>query len=193
MGSKDQANQLLEDYTSSSAQYKEKLRKISEERSELDAQLTSKTREFRGMKSEIKDIETRKRNLENRLHTLEQKIEQVKEEALQDSAQEEQQILDKIDSLKRNHATFEKQCQEYQNRIKDKLEVKKQIESECDQHERQVRDKRMELRTIQKRIADLKNQQTNRAAAYGSQIPALLDLIEKNIRRFRKRPIGPIG
>lgn len=51
---------------------------------------------------------------------------------------------------------------------------------------------RSEVASSEQRIAGLRIARSNRMAAFGTNIPALLQLIERE-RRWRQKPVGPIG
>ncbi|KAL7582405.1 hypothetical protein Lser_V15G43696 [Lactuca serriola] len=177
-----------------SAVMMESTSKARKRKSELEQKLSLATKE----RIELEQEYGRRRNnvakMAKRIKLLEQQINDVSEQHMKDTQAEEHEMENKLKELQEEINVAESDCLRLKN-IEDDLSERlaiardelKEITSEIDEYEKKISDS-------QRRIRDLRLNQTNKVTAFGGyKVTSLLKAIERNHHKFKKPPIGPLG
>ena len=124
---------------------------------------------------------------------MQEKIRAVQEEALRGSAAEERELSEKLQAAEQKKRELDAQKIELERMVEQRLQEQKQLENELRDYMNSCKQKRDERDREKRNIQDLTLQKKNRACTYGRQMPELIQAIQSNERRFKRKPIGPIG
>ncbi|KAK9075200.1 hypothetical protein SSX86_003521 [Deinandra increscens subsp. villosa] len=132
--------------------------------------------------------------MDKRIKLLEQQISDVNEQQIKDTQAEESEMENRLRELQDEINVAESEFQrlkKVEDDVSESLGIAKDelrtITSEIGDYEKKINES-------QNRIRDLRLNQTHKVTAFGGyKVTSLLQAIERNHRRFKKPPIGPIG
>nr|AAD54769.1 SMC-like protein [Arabidopsis thaliana]AAD54770.1 SMC-like protein [Arabidopsis thaliana] len=132
--------------------------------------------------------------IKDRVRRLERQVGDINEQTMKNTQAEQSEIEEKLKYLEREVEkveTLRSRLKEEENCFLEKaFEGRKKMEHIEDM----IKNHQKRQRFITSNINDLKKHQTNKVTAFGGdRVINLLQAIERNHRRFRKPPIGPIG
>lgn len=163
-------------------------------RNELEQKISKATKE----KLELEQERVRRNNsiakMAKHIKFLEQQIRDVNEQQMKDTQAEEDEMEKKLKELQDEINVAESDCQrlrKLEDDVSERLGIAKDelrmITSEINDYEKKINES-------QRRIRDLRLNQTHKVTAFGGyKVSHLLQAIERNHHKFRKPPIGPIG
>jgi chromosome segregation ATPase len=170
------------------------IRQHSEEGHKFEQAVREADKEMRELqKSQAKtkaDLATSK----NRLRQAETYIQEIKEKMSHDRREEQQkrqseieERVEELNGLKSKASPLKEQERRIQEEIENRLGPNiRDLNSDLSRLE-------AEHRKTRSQIDALGRQKGNATAAFGANVPQILNLIERNQRSFHQNPIGPIG
>ncbi|XP_076932337.1 structural maintenance of chromosomes protein 6B-like [Bidens hawaiensis] len=177
-----------------SAVLMESTSKARQRKNELEQKLSKATKERLELEQEYGRRSNNIGKMVKRIKLLEQQISEVNEQRIKDTQAEESEMERKLKVLQdeinaaqsdfQRLSSIEDQVSESLNIARDELRT---INSEIGDYEKKFNES-------QNRIRELRLNQTSKVTAFGgSKVTYLLQAIERNFRKFKKPPIGPIG
>ncbi|XP_023549860.1 structural maintenance of chromosomes protein 6B-like isoform X1 [Cucurbita pepo subsp. pepo] len=191
------AEKLRERFIEKKAQIASMMEKTSEVRrlkEELQETLSSATREKLGLEEEHGRKMNYIQKMAKRVRLLELQVHDVHEQHIRNTQAEESEIEEKLKELELETEAAKStvmRLKEEENGLLDSLhsgrsEIKK-IAEEIEGYEKKHNE-------FSRSIRELRQHQTNKVTAFGGdRVIQLLRVIERQNRRFKKPPIGPIG
>ncbi|XP_022990852.1 structural maintenance of chromosomes protein 6B-like isoform X1 [Cucurbita maxima] len=191
------AEKLRERFIEKKAQIASMMEKTSEVRrlkDELQETLSLATREKLGLEEEHGRKMNYIQKMAKRVRLLEQQVHDVHEQHIRNTQAEESEIEEKLKELELETEAAKStvmRLKEEENGLLDSLnsgrsEIKK-IAEEIEGYEKKHNE-------FSRSIRELRQHQTNKVTAFGGdRVIQLLRVIERQNRRFKKPPIGPIG
>ncbi|KAM0053457.1 putative structural maintenance of chromosomes protein [Helianthus debilis subsp. tardiflorus] len=185
---------LLDKKKAQSAILMETTSKARQRKNELEQKLSKATKEKLELEQEYYRRSNNIGKMVKRIKLLEQQINDVNEQQIKDTQAEESEMEKKLKELQDEINAAESEFQRLKN-IEDQVseslvtarEELRTLTSEIEDCEKRVNES-------QRRIRDLRLNQTHKVTAFGGyKVTNLLQVIERNHRRFKKPPIGPIG
>lgn len=168
--------------------------KARKRKNELEQKLSLATKERIELEQEYGRRSNNIVKMAKRIKLLEQQISDVNEQHMKDTQAEELEMEKKLKELQDEINVADSEFQRLK-KIEDDLSESlgiardelRMITSEIDDYAKKISDS-------QRRIRELRLNQTNKVTAFGGyKVSNLLQAIERNHHRFRKPPIGPIG
>ncbi|XP_075717183.1 structural maintenance of chromosomes protein 6 [Rhinoderma darwinii] len=143
---------------------------------------------YNRFRMELKRLERDAEQLNRRIHELQNSSDNVSEEEKVARLEEINQLKFQIKALHDQDATTSEQINQFQQALyRDKEERNKSLNAE--------REQKYKVDALKKQIKELQDSKTDRLRRFGQHMPALLSEIDGAYtqRRFRKKPIGPLG
>ncbi|XP_071999719.1 structural maintenance of chromosomes protein 6 [Engystomops pustulosus] len=137
---------------------------------------------------ELKRLERDAEQLNRRIHELQNSADNVSEEEKIARLEEINRLKAKIKELHDQEVTTSEQINQFQQAVyRDKEERNRIVNME--------RDQKQKVDNLRRQIKELQDSKTDRLRRFGQHMPALLAEIDEAYRqrRFRKKPIGPLG
>ncbi|XP_044146131.1 structural maintenance of chromosomes protein 6 [Bufo gargarizans] len=143
---------------------------------------------YNRFRMELKRLERDAEQLNRRIQELQNSTDNVSEEEKMARMGEINQLKDKIKALHDQDITTSEQINQFQQALyRDKEERNRIVNAE--------RDQKQKVDALKRQIKELQDSKTDRLRRFGQHVPALLAEIDEAYkhRRFRKKPIGPLG
>ncbi|XP_078448137.1 structural maintenance of chromosomes protein 6A-like isoform X2 [Wolffia australiana] len=194
LAKQEELNRLLQTKKMEISSLMEKTSEVRKMQDELQEKLSVAAKEM----FELQEEETWGRNsikkMIKHVELLEHQVHEFHEQYVKDSQVKDGEIESEIRSLQAEVDTVSSSIQRLQEKenklLEDLLSMKNSARDtlmEIEEYERQHR-------ALQREISELKQCQTNKVTAFGGErVLRLLQAIERNKKKFKKAPIGPIG
>ncbi|PWA83394.1 P-loop containing nucleoside triphosphate hydrolases superfamily protein [Artemisia annua] len=177
-----------------SAVLMESTSKAKKRQSELEQKVSKAKREKIELHQEYDRRSNNIAKMERQIQSLQQQISDANEQQIKDTQAEEFEMENKIKDLQDEIRDAESECQRLKNIEEDLSERLGVARDELKNIISELNDLENKANESQGRIRTLRLNQTHKVTAFGGRgVPNLLQVIERNHRRFRKPPIGPIG
>eukprot|EP01102_Stenamoeba_stenopodia_P023199 TRINITY_DN9919_c0_g2_i3.p1 TRINITY_DN9919_c0_g2~~TRINITY_DN9919_c0_g2_i3.p1 ORF type:complete len:1137 (+),score=245.74 TRINITY_DN9919_c0_g2_i3:152-3562(+) len=169
------------------------IRKHHEGVREIDASVRSASNEVKVARAAVAERKSKLSTLTGRLGKLHQFISEARAKISADRQAEQEQrqaeINEKTTDLE--HVKI-KQTQMKQTEQAKGHQIN-ELSSQIHELSVELQTKESNLRKVKGQIDQLGKQKNNVMAAFGQEIPALIELIDRNARTFEKKPVGPVG
>lgn len=143
---------------------------------------------YNRFRMELRRLEKDAEQLNRRIQELQNSTDNVSEEEKIARLEAINQLKIKIKALHDQDITTTEQINQFQQALyRDKEERNKFVNTERDHHHK--------VESLRRQIKELQDSKTDRLRRFGQNMPALLAEIDEAYRqrRFRKKPIGPLG
>ncbi|KAM3930475.1 structural maintenance of chromosomes protein 6 [Leptodactylus fuscus] len=143
---------------------------------------------YNRFRMELKRLERDAEQLNKRIQELQNSTDHVSDEEKNARLEEINRLKDTVKALHDQDVTTSEQISQFQQALyRDKEERNKYSNAERDQKQR--------VDNLNRQIKELQDSKTDRLRRFGQHMPALLAEIDEAYRqrRFRKKPIGPLG
>eukprot|EP01113_Clastostelium_recurvatum_P041121 TRINITY_DN6487_c0_g1_i1.p1 TRINITY_DN6487_c0_g1~~TRINITY_DN6487_c0_g1_i1.p1 ORF type:complete len:791 (+),score=201.75 TRINITY_DN6487_c0_g1_i1:2-2374(+) len=173
--------------------FNEELSDATARKAELEAQIKDHQREEARRKANIADLKKRGDTTRRRRDVLLKYIKDAEERMAKAAREDKDQKIRALQEKKDEHARVEV---EYTQLRESRESLNKRIE-EAVMEARAVNDRANAIRTrrtkLQNDLRDMERAKQDRVAVFGRETSDLLREINSNARRFKRKPIGPIG
>nr|XP_043614248.1 structural maintenance of chromosomes protein 6B [Erigeron canadensis] len=168
--------------------------KAKKDQDDLKHKLSMVTKKKLELEQERKRIISAIAKCDRREESIQQQISEANEQQMKDTQAEEYEMERKLKELQDDIDAAELECQRLKNNEDDISESLGIANDELRMIISEINDYEKRFNESQRRIRDLRLHQTSKVTAFGGpKVTNLLQAIERNYRRFRKPPIGPIG
>jgi len=186
MAEKRKVEKEIQDIAQGEANNKTKLEKLH----------TEVKNKFRATKDVQDDFHESKRMHESRvgeLKDIEEHIEKLKSQGTDEYERSHKQRMDNIRKLNDEIENIEAEVTTTDNHYRHLYANVREAENKVNDLKAQRTRESGKSAQIQSEIDRLKNSGKNKLAAYGQDIINIVNEIDKNVRRFKVKPIGPLG
>ncbi|CAL0334296.1 unnamed protein product [Lupinus luteus] len=172
----------------------EKTSQVKQLKENLSRSVSSATKEALELELDCKSKTSNVRKMEQQLRTLKQQMQDIREQHMKNTQAEEADMEEKLIVLQEEVRSAEldlKRLKEEEIMLSNSVQnIKDEIRKIADE----IQDHEKRHRGLSSSIHDLHQHQSNKIAAFGGhKVMNLLRIIERDHRRFKMPPIGPIG
>nr|GEU95931.1 structural maintenance of chromosomes protein 6B-like isoform X1 [Tanacetum cinerariifolium] len=168
--------------------------KAKKRQSELEQKVSKAKREKIELQQEYERRSNNIAKMERQIKSLQQQINDANEQQIKDTQADDFEMENKLKELQDEIRDAESELQRLKNTEEDLSERLGAAREELRNIISELNDRENKANESQKRIQNLRLHQTHKVTAFGGpRVPNLLQVIERNYRKFRKPPIGPIG
>ncbi|MCO5590146.1 hypothetical protein L7F22_044115 [Adiantum nelumboides] len=165
---------------------------LREERARLKVEASQITLELRRATDASQEINAHFNRTEAQIKDTNDRIEKEERDAAGGRDSRRNALLDRRKQLELERKKIEKQIVEFQDRSHEVDDAISKISQEKEERERQRDQTRRTISTLEIQIKELKSAKQNHLAAYGPNMPKLMELVRAETR-WRGKVVGPIG
>lgn len=195
-----QISDLENNYESVEASLRAELREKEEVARGVETEYRSKQLAQRKLQVELSETRNTKMSVKKALDAEKQKGEQLElmiEEEDRNLAggydQKRREMREKLDSNKTTYESVSQKLEKAQNQMEVLRNETEALDPLLDRTKQDIKSFDKEISEYQNSIQQQRNQNHSHLAAFGRDMEAILQDIDKNSRLFKEKPIGPIG